>query len=112
MPNNPDIAYLVTLGCHHVVMYYPAPKIGDLVYCRKCVTWRKAVNVNQSWRWRCVTKGCPGSQGFGTDMHRARRGGIRHGRLYAGHRVWLYRGAIKVEMIGTSQPTLPIVIES
>lgn len=35
----------ITLHCNHVVLYYPLPETGDIVYCRRCADWRRVVEL-------------------------------------------------------------------
>ena len=101
--------YHALLSCNHTIQFYPPPRPGDEVYCRRCADYRICRDVVKSWRYSCRTKDCTAGNHYGTDVNAAIAAGVRHLRRFPKHNVWLHQAASPVRKIRDSQPELPIV---
>jgi hypothetical protein len=98
---------VASLHCGHTRIYEPTPCVGDILWCGDCLTYRKCIGIGTVWRVYCT--GCALSVGYGSDISRARRTGVRHQRRNPGHQVSIWRNSVKVEDIPDVQEPLPIV---
>lgn len=80
----------VILECTHLARFYPAPRLGDIVYCQTCRDFRQVRRRNRDTPYlkiKCAS--CQYARRFELDQSElARIKGDTH-RLRTGHIVWL-----------------------
>ena len=73
------------LTCRHRVSYWPAPVMGEVVYCRQCRDWRQV--AMEEWWVRCQS--CVFRRLYGVDADRAVEKYGEHVTRYPTHVVTL-----------------------
>lgn len=75
--------------CQHIQEYRPPPKVGDMVFCRKCHEYRPVLLLQSEHRAKC--RSCNYSRQFGRAMWAADKAARKHGDA-KGHTVDRYDG--------------------
>ena len=101
---------LVMLRCNYPLLFYPAPTVGDIVYCRRCEDYRDVVVSEREYSWVCPQCRNYRKQ-YGADRRGAIRGASKHAQAFT-HVVDVYKGPSKVDTIGrhTGQLTIESTI--
>lgn len=76
------------LACKHKMLYWPAPEIGDLIYCAPCDKWRKAIGgiAREIPLMRIVCKDCQYRRNIRVDLSQVKIKAETHSLAY-GHSV-------------------------
>lgn len=91
----------VTLTCQHEASFIaPAPRKGDIVYCRRCGDYRHVLSAEHEYTVKCDS--CRLGRRFGQDLGAARLVASRHVVLQPGHTVSVMNGERLQETVATS----------
>jgi len=96
---------IVSLYCGHTNLFYPVPRLNELVYCRRCGDYRVVTGIMRQWWWHCPK--CRFSKRHGTDQDGCVRKATAHYRRLC-HPVQLKWGDNTVEIIGPDPAQLKI----
>lgn len=99
--------YASRLICNHEVYYNPPPEPTDMVYCRRCGTWRGVTQASIEWFVRCVDCTTSWTRRYGADEMSARIGGSKHVMRYKTHTVALWHGSTLVAELAIDNPVIP-----
>lgn len=99
----------VQLVCKHIQEYEPRPVLGEVLYCRRCGTWRECESLSVEWHNRCLIGGCKYSKYYGEDKTSAVRAAVRHVNKQASHTVKVRYGNDEPIIIGVAQAAQALI---
>jgi hypothetical protein len=107
-PENNNASFIVTfVDCDHWMSYFsPVPRKRDIVYCKRCASYRVVKETVGEWRVACKAARCPVSRGFGTDEKAARQFADKHLDRFNTHVILLNQGHKEVCWLRYVQPAL------
>lgn len=81
----------VFLRCQHTALYYPAPKRGDVVYCRTCATFQLVIRLSTDKKQlKIKCEDCQYVRMFQLDQRDTAWTKADTHSLRRGHRVYFY----------------------
>lgn len=93
------------LDCGHLVIFSPLPKLGDLVYCRRCMSAARVTRVVTAWSLYCSQ--CQWGKNYGDNRAGAVRAGNKHLIRFPDHVVELCHNGKTVEWYRSDQEPIP-----
>ncbi len=98
----------IQLSCKHTVDFEaPVPKIGEIIYCRRCQTSRIVEQRTDTYYVKCTKAGCPYGRNYGSDAGEARLAAWRHVQKFHSHSVSILRNGESVNTVTFDDPLLP-----
>jgi hypothetical protein len=81
---------LSKLSCGHSMLYDPAPREGDIVWCGRCEGYR-GFGYTEGWRLVCQSPRCAVARSYGVQEDLCKQRAGRHASRYS-HDVGLFWG--------------------